>query len=236
MNRNRHPAFTLIELLVVIAILAILAALLFPVFAGVREKARQATCLSNEKQLAAAVLMYVQDHDDTFPFVLNWSANCTVRWGANTGDKGKHPWVPGFTGQEPQFQLATLVAPYVRSTDLWYCPTVGPDYVWQAMVNDGGWKKGATMRDQRTTYTYNYLAGRFVGADWRPEILIGGKSAAILHDASRWPMLVDAPGGAHSGGMNVAYGDGHAKYEHPDQSDSRNWLGDHAGDGVIPGQ
>ena len=59
--------FTLIELLVVIAIIAILAAILFPVFAKAREKARQASCQSNEKQLGLAILQYVQDNDETFP-------------------------------------------------------------------------------------------------------------------------------------------------------------------------
>src|SRR3569833_168442 len=66
-NTNRH-AFTLIELLVVIAIIAILAAILFPVFAKAREKARQTTCLSNEKQLGLAFLQYIQDYDDHAPF------------------------------------------------------------------------------------------------------------------------------------------------------------------------
>jgi prepilin-type N-terminal cleavage/methylation domain-containing protein/prepilin-type processing-associated H-X9-DG protein len=60
-------AFTLIELLVVIAIIAILAAILFPVFAQAREKARQATCQSNLKQIGTAILMYVQDYDECFP-------------------------------------------------------------------------------------------------------------------------------------------------------------------------
>ncbi len=68
MLRNRRRAFTLIELLVVIAIIAILAAILFPVFAQAREKARQTSCLSNHKQYALATLMYVQDYDETFPF------------------------------------------------------------------------------------------------------------------------------------------------------------------------
>ncbi|HEV2472758.1 MAG TPA: prepilin-type N-terminal cleavage/methylation domain-containing protein, partial [Chthonomonadales bacterium] len=59
--------FTLIELLVVIAIIAILAAILFPVFAQAREKARAISCLSNEKELGLSVLMYVQDYDENFP-------------------------------------------------------------------------------------------------------------------------------------------------------------------------
>jgi prepilin-type N-terminal cleavage/methylation domain-containing protein/prepilin-type processing-associated H-X9-DG protein len=64
---RRRSGFTLIELLVVIAIIAILAAILFPVFAQAREKARQATCLSNLKQLSLGLMMYVQDYDETFP-------------------------------------------------------------------------------------------------------------------------------------------------------------------------
>jgi prepilin-type N-terminal cleavage/methylation domain-containing protein len=59
--------FTLIELLVMIAIIAILAAILFPVFAQAREKARQASCLSNARQIANGIQMYVQDYDETMP-------------------------------------------------------------------------------------------------------------------------------------------------------------------------
>ena len=64
---QRRNAFTLIELLVVIAIIAILAAILFPVFAQAREKARAISCLSNMNQLGLSMQMYVQDYDETFP-------------------------------------------------------------------------------------------------------------------------------------------------------------------------
>src|SRR5258708_3756033 len=66
MRRIRRSAFTLIELLVVVAIIAVLAAFLFPVFAQAREKARQATCTSNLKQLGQVMMMYVQDHDEMY--------------------------------------------------------------------------------------------------------------------------------------------------------------------------
>lgn len=67
LRQSRLRAFTLIELLVVIAIIAILAAILFPVFAQAREKARQTACLSNTKQIGTAFMMYVQDYDETWP-------------------------------------------------------------------------------------------------------------------------------------------------------------------------
>jgi prepilin-type N-terminal cleavage/methylation domain-containing protein/prepilin-type processing-associated H-X9-DG protein len=73
--------FTLIELLVVIAIIAILAAILFPVFAKAREKARQTACVNNQKQIATAALMYAQDHEEMFPESANF-------WGAINLDKG----------------------------------------------------------------------------------------------------------------------------------------------------
>ncbi len=74
-NSTNRSGFTLIELLVVIAIIAILAAILFPVFAQAREKARATTCLSNEKQIGLAALMYVQDYDETYPWAWGLGGN-----------------------------------------------------------------------------------------------------------------------------------------------------------------
>jgi prepilin-type N-terminal cleavage/methylation domain-containing protein/prepilin-type processing-associated H-X9-DG protein len=78
MKNQRRPAFTLIELLVVIAIIAILAAILFPVFAQAREKSRQATCTSNMKQMGLALLMYAGDYDETLPWSYNDRAEVPI--------------------------------------------------------------------------------------------------------------------------------------------------------------
>lgn len=83
-KRATRTGFTLIELLVVIAIIAILAAILFPVFAQAREKARQTSCLSNLKQIGIGVMMYAQDYEETFPLGgLNDTNGTLTRWHAD---------------------------------------------------------------------------------------------------------------------------------------------------------
>src|SRR5438876_9260155 len=87
----RKSGFTLIELLVVIAIIAILAAILFPVFARAREQARRTACISNVKQLGTAWMMYVQDYDESFP--PSNSPN-NSEWGPSTTYTSRYPCKP----------------------------------------------------------------------------------------------------------------------------------------------
>jgi prepilin-type N-terminal cleavage/methylation domain-containing protein/prepilin-type processing-associated H-X9-DG protein len=102
-NRGRKQAFTLIELLVVIAIIAILAAILFPVFAKVREKARQTACVSNEKQISLGMLMYEQDYDGYFP---------------------SDTFFAGITYESGQWlNTMMLVCPYLKAPNVWACPS-----------------------------------------------------------------------------------------------------------------
>src|SRR5690349_21852602 len=99
MNLRPAPrrAFTLIELLVVIAIIAILAAILFPVFAQARAKARQAACLSNMKQIGTAVTMYSQDYDEAIVPSENGGSGPLTSW-------------------------PSLIQPYVKNADVFVCP------------------------------------------------------------------------------------------------------------------
>jgi len=117
-NRVSHSVtesklgFTLIELLVVIAIIAILAAILFPVFAKVREKARQTQCLSNMKQINLAMIQYVQDYDEAWPSV-------TIGHGLSaTDDTGGADARPYTT----QSSWAYAIYPYVKSLAVFNCP------------------------------------------------------------------------------------------------------------------
>ena len=185
---RRRRGFTLIELLVVIAIIAILAAILFPVFAKAREKARQASCGSNNKQLGVATLMYVQDYDETMP-------------GYQWMDPSPF-WVPlGYAGGCYECALIS-VYPYVKNMQLTVCPS-------QSVGREGHgsislscrfrWIKLATMKrpaegpmifDANCHYVSPYaMSNGFNNCN-------GGR---IANDR-------------HNEGLNVCYADGHVKW------------------------
>ncbi|MCE5216380.1 DUF1559 domain-containing protein [bacterium] len=102
---SKRTGFTLIELLVVIAIIAILAAILFPVFARAREKARQSSCQSNLKQLGLAFNMYIQDYDERFPRGAGYIAPSNLLSPGNQGE----------------FFLE--LTPYIKNTQIYNCPS-----------------------------------------------------------------------------------------------------------------
>jgi len=107
-RKSIRRAFTLIELLVVIAIIAILAAILFPVFAKAREKARQASCLSNEKQISLALLQYTQDNDEALPYMY-YSQVYADGGPSNNTAAYRYKWMDA-------------IFPYIKSEAVFNCP------------------------------------------------------------------------------------------------------------------
>jgi prepilin-type N-terminal cleavage/methylation domain-containing protein/prepilin-type processing-associated H-X9-DG protein len=149
MIRTRR-GFTLIELLVVIAIIGILAAMLFPVFARARESARKIQCLSNVKNIAMAMQMYLSDYDATFPHETRPEV---VNWISGTCCNGNAPMTevyPKLDGVNPYLHGAVILDEYIKNRDVWRCPSsrseTGP-----VIINDygGDWFK----------VEYNYTGG-----------------------------------------------------------------------------
>jgi prepilin-type N-terminal cleavage/methylation domain-containing protein/prepilin-type processing-associated H-X9-DG protein len=227
--------FTLIELLVVIAIIAILAAILFPVFAQARAKARQAGCLSNLKQLATGILMYAQDWDETFPFVggQNAVANPGVDWGKDT-------WAYN--------DIYVVLQPYVKNFRVFFCPDRG-----RFVPKSGDFSKSGPLTNEVWGYGYNWSSGYGPQSNknslWnRGDGCVGkdtgkglpGNPISRVAQPATFPMLgdtgdtprqtlhtacydtrtnpssgwnADMPEGArHSGGNIFAFADGHAKW------------------------
>src|SRR5687768_7082257 len=137
---KKRSGFTLIELLVVIAIIAILAAILFPVFARAREAARKTACLSNTNQITKGFLMYVQDYDEVFP---PWTKNACLRYGPapNSQFYLEHMY-PALVGPYIKNGVNTTPGPdYGKLGEVWACPSIKP-----------------MLSTLANTYAYNYYA------------------------------------------------------------------------------
>jgi prepilin-type N-terminal cleavage/methylation domain-containing protein/prepilin-type processing-associated H-X9-DG protein len=205
MTRPRSRGFTLIELLVVIAIIAILAAILFPVFARARAKARQAACSSNLKQLGLAFTMYAQDYDNFLPI-----------WGyGDTSDADNGP-------DEGFYSWDTVINPYVKNESMLKCPDnpYGRDNRGYAMtrytgdaygtdlplfidlppmpsmtvlLSEKGNKPVGVNGDSATEHFMQSWGSTFSGQDWSADPDEYGKMF-------------------HNGGKNFLYLDGHVKW------------------------
>jgi prepilin-type N-terminal cleavage/methylation domain-containing protein/prepilin-type processing-associated H-X9-DG protein len=181
-QRLRNKGFTLIELLVVIAIIAILAAILFPVFAQARDKARSASCLSNCKQIGLAYHLYIQDYDENIP------VHCNRKVGSWTGvDKYlENSCYPGW--------ISNILRPYEKSPNIYYCPSknitggfVDPRH--NSTVNQADLlnPKGVNPQAGRgITYTYNENG---LGHQDSP---LAGRNEAALHEPANLAILWDS--------------------------------------------
>ncbi|MDX1931614.1 MAG: DUF1559 domain-containing protein [Capsulimonadales bacterium] len=214
-----RAAFTLIELLVVIAIIAILAAILFPVFAQAREKARQTTCLSNQKQIMLAQMMYVQDYDERF---------CETHHDLEEGETVADLYV----WYQP-------LQPYIKNDGIFRCPSLSdtptlfpsfmtPD-IWRTVRTDylinGFFSHGIALAAVATPAEQIVIAERnrnIAFFDYHPWAsapdgqwergFIDGSNYRLTDPESGAQVIDPSNRGRHSEGSNYGFADGHVKY------------------------
>jgi len=215
----RRRGFTLIELLVVIAIIAILAAILFPVFARAREKARQASCQSNLKQIGLSVHMYAQDYDERYPMNSYNVTDCVSQFHAGVGQRLW--WYEALT-------------PFVKSTQLWACPS----------KNQEDRVCGCTAEGETRAlwgYGMNCWPGSQLNFTWAPKMAQVDMPASTVYasDADCVVVRTDIagayprPGGSgtcptsfspHNEGKNHVYADGHVKWGRQSAVPASQWT------------
>lgn len=217
MQKRQKFAFTLIELLVVIAIIAILAAILFPVFAKARAKAQQISCLSNLKQISTAMQMYSQDYDEWMPAV-NFAGYPQGLWGSPIWNQygWGYMWIP--------------LQPYIKNTQIYTCPSANP----QLIGAPGDQYGQINLSYGYNEYIYNIQHG------WSSLAALGGSqygvaSIAVVADSRFAGIFNDWDGGSTGSGTpyqltflarvaladgntprhegsNIGFADGHAKF------------------------
>jgi prepilin-type N-terminal cleavage/methylation domain-containing protein len=205
--------FTLIELLVVIAIIAILAAILFPVFAQARDKARGSACLSNLKQIGTGLFLYLQDYDETYP--LN---RIGMLQGKDCGKQGGYTW-------------KEAIHPYVKNYDVWVCPsarfaTINPCCAGSTTIKTSYGHNGSLFnvnltRRKDDTVIWDAPTGRPSRAVRLADInrpaealwvIEQDKALAECPDNGDWTIPTGGGPDRHSCGNTWVYCDGHAKW------------------------
>jgi prepilin-type N-terminal cleavage/methylation domain-containing protein/prepilin-type processing-associated H-X9-DG protein len=229
-NTNTNRGFTLIELLVTIAIISILASILFPVFARARENARRASCMSNLKQFGLAMMMYVQDYDETYPKAVSDGMGSNPPGGAQ--NIGGNSWC-----------WQQILYPYHKSLQIFYCPS-GTNIHYEAGHRDyitfgnygannlliapswGTAIKITSVQSPANTYalmdagTYSASPGQAdpTNSSVKPSYGayipgVGMLGAACPLSSNDYDILQgDCKEGRHLGGINMAFADGHVKW------------------------
>ena len=215
-RRKYLQGFTLIELLVVIAIIAILAAILFPVFARARENARRAACQSNLKQISLGIIQYTQDYDERLPT----SADGPM---GNLSDGVAGVWNPynNFGPDTVVFAMAqSSLQPYLKSVQIWVCPSdsnaasrSGNSYAMNGCVNvlnkeTNGGKAGKSLAAFEETARWMLMA----------EEAAGGKEATGSTDDGYFALFAgNAFSTRHLEGSDLVFLDGHVKWYRPEK-------------------
>lgn len=197
--------FTLIELLVVIAIIAILAAILFPVFAKAREKAKQASCLSNTKQIGLAILQYAQDYDETYPP------------GALIG--------PAPADNNEWFEV---IGPYIKNTQVLQCPSQSSTalgYGWN--YQNFGYYYGSHGSGWATPIGAVEQPAETIIIGDNPDNGMYGAGSRYIYGPTQVSPPADGIGnvaGRHNEGGNYGFCDGHSKWLSRQQAASEDRL------------
>lgn len=212
----KMSAFTLIELLVVIAIIAILAAILFPVFAQAKAAAKKTACLSNQRQNGLAAMMYSIDYDDTYP------GN-----DPSTVDNSPGNSLPnGYMDINAPRNWAVSILPYTKNKDIYKCPTevAGTDEDWGAVIGvaeNGYLANGIVTNKSQTaipapasTILFQEEKAFWRVAEERPSRVYDYTNQVLLNTANRFDSSIWSNN--HGLGGNLAFADGHSKYRKKD--------------------
>jgi len=221
---SRRSGFTLIELLVVIAIIAILAAILFPVFARAREKAHQTSCLGNVKQITLGIMMYMQDYDERLPGTYIYTDPYADPYEGLTWMPRVYPYIvsgttagrggvftcPSWPGQFPLTRPTSFVLPSTPPI------SYGMNYYLNISYTEGGMALAQIQQPSDTILLADSGPGRLSSSrNW-------DSGMGYLINATRLDLFLESDAylgycvyTRHNGMANVGFADGHAKAEGP---------------------